>query len=322
MEVDYGSTVPSTTTAPIKVNNYSVGTGLTLKVAGVGFSAGQDYPLVTWTGSGPANTNAFTTLDLPASPAVTGYLSVSGNTLYLNVVTVSALSWNTGDGDWDTITQNWMNIALNLAANYTDPTDAVLFNDAAGVGVGVNPVRQPDQRVFAVGCSDEKFQPRLHHYEHPQWHGQYRRQRPVDTGCREHADPHPGHLQQLHRRHVRQRRHTGVERRGHLGQPAGSLTLSGGRLDLGGLTGTKGAVNISAAAASGDTITNGTLSATSYAASNPGGNAIVSAILARFGHVHQVGRGHGDARRCRYLLWKLGCQRRHAECLGCAVRNG
>jgi autotransporter-associated beta strand protein len=67
---------------------------------------------------------------------------------------------------------------------------------------------------------------------------------------------------------------------GTLGGGANALTMSGGSLDLGGTTNrTVGAVSITAAAGSGDTIGNGSLTGTSYAASNNAGNAIVSAIL-------------------------------------------
>jgi autotransporter-associated beta strand protein len=55
--------------------------------------------------------------------------------------------------------------------------------------------------------------------------------------------------------------------------------MGGGTLDLGTQTRPVGAVTITAAAASGDTIRNGTLNGSSYAASNTTGNAIVSASL-------------------------------------------
>jgi len=58
-----------------------------------------------------------------------------------------------------------------------------------------------------------------------------------------------------------------------------SLNLGGGSLDLGGGGQTLGAVSVTAAAASGATIGNGTLTATSYAASNASGNAVISAQL-------------------------------------------
>jgi autotransporter-associated beta strand protein len=65
---------------------------------------------------------------------------------------------------------------------------------------------------------------------------------------------------------------------GTLGSGA-PLTMGGGVLDLGGTSQTVGAVSIATAAASGDTIMNGSLTGTSYAASLTSGNAIVSADL-------------------------------------------
>ena len=59
----------------------------------------------------------------------------------------------------------------------------------------------------------------------------------------------------------------------------GNLTVSGGAIDMGGTSQTVGAMSISAAAPSGDTVSNGTITATSYAASNDTGTAIVSANL-------------------------------------------
>lgn len=65
---------------------------------------------------------------------------------------------------------------------------------------------------------------------------------------------------------------------GTLGNGA-ALTVSGGKLNLGATTQTVGAVSVTAAAASGDTIQNGSLTGTSYEASNTTGNAIISANL-------------------------------------------
>ncbi len=58
-----------------------------------------------------------------------------------------------------------------------------------------------------------------------------------------------------------------------------ALTLGGGQLDLGSTSQAAGAVSITAPAASGDTILNGSLTGTSYAASNTSGNAVISASL-------------------------------------------
>ena len=66
---------------------------------------------------------------------------------------------------------------------------------------------------------------------------------------------------------------------GTLGNSANNLTLNGGSLDLGTFSRTVGAVSITAAAASGNTIENGNLTGTSYAASNTTGTAIIAANL-------------------------------------------
>ena len=136
LHIDYGSTTPSTGTAPMQVNNLYPGAGLTCQIDGLqaNFSSGQSYPLITWTGSGPADATAFTTLILPHH--IAGNLSVTGGTLYLNVTGSSSaaepLSWSAGNGVWNTTTVNWVDAAL-APQSYTDPVDAVVFDDASGV---------------------------------------------------------------------------------------------------------------------------------------------------------------------------------------------
>ena len=66
---------------------------------------------------------------------------------------------------------------------------------------------------------------------------------------------------------------------GTLGGGTAPLAMGGGQLDLGGLSQTVGAVTVTKAAASGDTIRNGSLTGASYAASNTTGTAIISANL-------------------------------------------
>jgi autotransporter-associated beta strand protein len=78
---------------------------------------------------------------------------------------------------------------------------------------------------------------------------------------------------------------------GTLGATSGPVTMGGGTLDLGTLSRTVGAVSITTAAASGDTIRNGTLTASSYAASNVAGNAIVSATLNGSASLTKTGAG-------------------------------
>ena len=65
--LNYGLNLPSTALAPIQIANLTLGANLTLQLNGVGFVAGQSYPLLTWTGSGPTDASGFTTLLQPAS---------------------------------------------------------------------------------------------------------------------------------------------------------------------------------------------------------------------------------------------------------------
>jgi autotransporter-associated beta strand protein len=71
----------------------------------------------------------------------------------------------------------------------------------------------------------------------------------------------------------------------------GAVTMGGGTLDLGTQTRTVGAVSITAPAGSGDTIRNGNLTGSSYAATNTTGNAIVSATLNGTGTLTKSGAG-------------------------------
>lgn len=66
---------------------------------------------------------------------------------------------------------------------------------------------------------------------------------------------------------------------GVLGSASATLAMGGGTLDLGGSSQILGAATISSAAVSGDTIKNGSLSATSIGATHGTGNAIISANL-------------------------------------------
>ena len=78
---------------------------------------------------------------------------------------------------------------------------------------------------------------------------------------------------------------------GTLGSTSGALAMAGGTLDLGTTSQTVGATTITAAAASGNTIQNGTLTPSSLTASNSSGNAIVAANLAGSGGVTMSGAG-------------------------------
>ena len=130
--VDFGSTTPSLTVAPIKVANFVNGTTPGVKLTATNMASiavGQTYPLATWTGSGPVDGSAF---DL-RTHRITGTFSVSSNTLFVTVTNNAnaPISWNTGDGNWDTSTTNWVDSNL-VATTFFDTLDSVIFGDAAG----------------------------------------------------------------------------------------------------------------------------------------------------------------------------------------------
>lgn len=160
LTINYGVTNPSSTVAPIAVDNFTVGTGLGLLLEGSnlsGLAVSQSYPLVTWTTSGPADGSSFTAV---INPRIEGTFSVVGSTLFLNVTANtdgSPISWNTGDGTWDTGTSNWVDV--NLApTTYFDTFDAVLFGDAAGASgnpvVTLNSVFSPTGVVMNSSARD------------------------------------------------------------------------------------------------------------------------------------------------------------------------
>lgn len=133
--IDYGSTTPGWWVPPLQVNNLAVGTNLTVRITAdsyAGFFPGGAYALIAWRASGPADESAFPNLVVP--PGMEASLFVFESVLYLDVINnaVGALSWNTGDGTWDTITPNWLD-AAGLPATYKDGVDSVLFDDAEGV---------------------------------------------------------------------------------------------------------------------------------------------------------------------------------------------
>lgn len=79
---------------------------------------------------------------------------------------------------------------------------------------------------------------------------------------------------------------------GTLGSGA-DLTLSGGTLDLGAMSTTVGAVSITGAPATGNVLENGSITGSSYAATNTSGNAIVAANLLANGAIGVTKTGAG-----------------------------
>ena len=151
--IDYGSTTPSATVAPIAVGNLALGTNLGLKLEAAtysGLAVSQPYPLITWTTSGPADGSAFTTI---LTSRLGGTFSVAGKTLFLTVTANAAglpISWNAGDGTWNTVATNWVDASLATTA-YIDSNDGVIFGDAAGA-TG-NPTITLDSVVSPTGVT-------------------------------------------------------------------------------------------------------------------------------------------------------------------------
>jgi autotransporter-associated beta strand protein len=148
--IDYGTTAPSTTVAPFKVQDLTVGTGIAIRLEGdllPTLAVNQTYPLVTWTGTVPVDASAFTG---GLNHRLAGTFSVADKTLFFTVTanTIGAISWATGSGAWDTTSSNWRDGANALVA-YADPFDDVLFADA--VGAFGDPVVTLDTIVSPAG---------------------------------------------------------------------------------------------------------------------------------------------------------------------------
>lgn len=130
LRIDYGANSLNTSTAPLSVNTFTLGTGITLQMDGT-VTTGVPYPLVTWT-TGPADTAAVNAALNPiVISGLVGIYSVSGNTLRVTFANPPPISWNTGDGLWDTTTSNWLSGVT--PTTFTNPLNGVTFGDGAGV---------------------------------------------------------------------------------------------------------------------------------------------------------------------------------------------
>jgi len=132
----------STSVAPINAGAVTVGGHVTVNLNSGAFAAGNSYPLIHWTGSGPSNTNSFT---LGTTPGLTATLSISGSTLMLNVIGVSDIWAGNNGANWDFSTVNWSGHATTFANG-----DFVLFDDSAPgtTSVIVNQSVQPGGVLF------------------------------------------------------------------------------------------------------------------------------------------------------------------------------
>ena len=133
--VDYGSTIPTTNASftPISLTNFAVNATPGVRLSGAAVSnlqVGMTYPLVTWSGTGPTNPAVFSLL----THRLAGTFSIASNTLSVTITANASglpISWNTGNGAWNTSSVNWVDGTL-VNASYVDPLDAVVFGDAAG----------------------------------------------------------------------------------------------------------------------------------------------------------------------------------------------
>jgi fibronectin-binding autotransporter adhesin len=154
LTVDFASASPSTTVAPLRLADYTPSADTAVRILADSFgilAPGQSYPLLTWTGAGPADVSAFTSLAL--AHRVNGNLSITGgNTLSLNMTynAPGPVSWNTGDGSWDTLALNWLD-STPAATAYIDLLDEVILGDA--LGATGNPVITVPAKVSPVSVT-------------------------------------------------------------------------------------------------------------------------------------------------------------------------
>ena len=125
LEFAFGAGLPSATVAPLSVAGGVAFTGTPAVTVNGSLPVGT-YPLMTWTGSLSGTAPAAVTLP----PHVSGNLSVSGSTLFLNVTaTTQPLRWAlTGNGVWD----------VNAAQNWKDSAGtATAYQESEGLGDSV-----------------------------------------------------------------------------------------------------------------------------------------------------------------------------------------
>lgn len=140
---NYGSTTPSTATAPLNLSgNIAATNPVTVNVyGGSGWVAGGVYPLAKYTtayvGDGYA---AFTLGALPLRLTAVLSNDTANSQIDLVVTTVTEpLRWAVANGNWDMATANWKD-AANTSTNYQEQLglgDQVLFDDSAS---GTSPI--------------------------------------------------------------------------------------------------------------------------------------------------------------------------------------
>ena len=128
LDIDCNGIAPSASTDPIQVRNLTVSGVGTLKILGnyTQFAVGT-YPLINFTGTGPATADPYVGLTLSLPVGVTGKLTVTANHVNLVVTAVAKnLSWNTGNANWDSGTP-WYD---GTGSSAFTTGDLVTFDDA------------------------------------------------------------------------------------------------------------------------------------------------------------------------------------------------
>ena len=127
-DVNFGTTTPSPTVAPLQVNGSVVfGVTPTITIESSSALPSGVYPLMTWASSSGTPPTAAT-----ITPTIPNTLTVSNNTLYLNITSRDPLRWAlTGSGIWDVgVSQNWRDNFGAPAAYLDSPADSVLFDQS------------------------------------------------------------------------------------------------------------------------------------------------------------------------------------------------
>ncbi|MEK7950784.1 beta strand repeat-containing protein [Luteolibacter soli] len=131
LEIDLGNMFGNPTVAPLNVTgtltlNGPVTINVTDQLPAVG-----TVPLVSYLGS-KAGTGSFVLGSLPNGVSAT--LSDNGSGLVsLNVLSVSLPTWDGNvNGNWNTTTANWFDLATNNYSAYTNPAPVVFDDSAAG----------------------------------------------------------------------------------------------------------------------------------------------------------------------------------------------
>jgi fibronectin-binding autotransporter adhesin len=124
-------------------SNFAIGSGaggITLNLNNLGgMSAGGTYPLVTYSGSGPAvgSVNSYFNVVGPSGETYSLAIATTGggHALDLRVTPPPGITWAVGNGNWDTTSPNWT--TGTGTTNYTQGA-FVTFNDTNTGGSTIN----------------------------------------------------------------------------------------------------------------------------------------------------------------------------------------